>query len=368
MADATGVLIIYTGGTIGSMPSDDRDPMSPLVPKSIDKVVEKLPNVRDGKIALRGRWIRLGTHSWAEPIDSSNISFNDWKEIAATIKANYEAYEGFVVLHGTDTLAYTSSALAFMLSNLSKPVVITGSQKPIAETRSDAVQNFVTAIEIAAAASLDAEVIPEVCVFFRDDVTRGCRTTKLSASDYGAFSSPNYLPLASAGEHIVVRGDGVREPAKQTSKCQPGTRAKHRFARYLSRMSTELLRNMLSTEGLRGVVMQTFGTGNAPTTPEFLEVIGSAVEEGKIIVDITQCRSGEVELGLYDVSAGLLARGVISGLDMTPEAALTKLGSVLGREDNDQRAADIMQLNLKGEQSKSIFNLYFEGKDGTEGR
>lgn len=365
MSNAKGVLVIYTGGTIGSMPDDERDPMSPLVPKSLDRVIQELPNYKDEKIALSGHWIRIGTYSWPEPIDSSNISFEDWKEIAARIKENYDKYEGFVVLHGTDTLAYTASALAFMLGNLSKPVVITGSQKPIAETRSDAVQNFVTAIEIAAAASLGREVIPEVCVFFRDDVTRGCRTTKLSASDYNAFSSPNFLPLATAGEHISVRSEGLRPSSQQTLSVNPKLEPNIASLDIFPGMSTELLRNILSTENLRGVVMQTFGTGNAPTTPEFLDVIGTAVAEGKIIVDITQCRSGEVELGLYDVSAGLLSRGVISGLDMTPEAALTKLGSVLGSEADTARATDILQLNLKGEQSKSIFNLHFDGLDSS---
>ena len=371
MADeAQGVLIIYTGGTIGSLPEDPRDPLSPLAPHRLEEVMERLPNYdpRMGRIAIGGQWIRLGTHSWEPPIDSANITLDHWQQLARRIEEQYAGYEGFVILHGTDTLAYTASALAFALDNLGKPVVVTGSQKPIADTRSDAVQNFVTSVAIAAAKSLRAPVVPEVCVFFRDHLYRGCRTTKLSASDYNAFASPNYPPLAQAGEHIAVRTRNVRpvtdEPFRVRTALEPQIASLDIFPG----MSTELLRNILTTDGLKGVVMRTFGTGNAPTTPEFLDVIEEAVRSGKVIVDVSQCPSGEVELGRYEVSAGLLARGVISGLDLTPEAAMTKLAVVLGNEPDIARAADIFQLSLKGEQSKSIFHLHFGAGQVGEGQ
>lgn len=362
--DAEGVFIIYTGGTIGSMPQDLSDPLSPLVPYPLEKVMERLPayDKGDKKIALSGRWIRLGTYSWKEPLDSSNMTSKDWRQIAEVIKDNYDRYEGFVILQGTDTLAYTSSALAFMLDNLSKPVVITGSQKPIGETRSDAVQNLVTAIEVAAARSLGHQVIPEVCVFFHDKVMRGCRTTKLSASDYDAFYSPNYPPLATAGADITVSGQAViRKPSSQTLNARLNLEENIASMDIFPGMSHELLRNILMTQRLRGVVLQTFGSGNAPTTPEFLNTIGEAIEAGRVIVDVTQCRSGTVELGLYDVSAGLLERGVVSGMDMTPDAALTKLAVLLGQEQDPEIARDLMQLNLKGEQRQSIYNLHYPG-------
>lgn len=362
--EAEGVFIIYTGGTIGSMPQDLNDPLSPLVPYPLDKVMERLPayDIADKKIALSGHWVRLSTYSWKDPLDSSNMTSKDWVQIAEVIKENYDKYEGFVVLQGTDTLAYTSSALAFMLDNLSKPVVITGSQTPIGETRSDAVQNLISAIEVAAAKSLGRRVIPEVCVFFHDKVMRGCRTTKLSASDYDAFYSPNYPPLAKAGADIVISNQAViREPSRQTLNVRLKLEDNIASLDIFPGMSHELLKNILMTNGLRGVVLQTFGSGNAPTTGPFLNTIGEAIENGRVIVDVTQCRSGTVELGLYDVSAGLLERGVVSGMDMTPDAALTKLAVILGQEQDVEIARDLMQLDIRGEQQQSIFNLHYSG-------
>lgn len=356
-----GVLLIYTGGTLGSLRADPSDPLSPLVPAPLEEVMKLLPHYDpiDRKLPLGQGTVRLGAYSWEVPLDSSNIASRDWQEMAAVVRRHYTDYEGFVILHGTDTLAYTASALSFMLENLDRPVVVTGSQRPIGEVRSDAVQNLVTSIEIAAAQSLGARVIPEVCVFFRDELYRGCRTTKFSASSYDAFDSPNFPPLARAGEHIVVNEQALDTPSGHALHVREHLDENIACLDIFPGMSPRLLEGMLSAEGLRGVVLQTFGTGNAPSTPEFLDVIERAVRAGLIIVDITQCRSGEVELGLYEVSAGLLSRGVISGLDMTPEAALTKLKVILGEEEDPAVAADRMQINLQGEQRLSVFHLHF---------
>ncbi|HVP38142.1 MAG TPA: asparaginase domain-containing protein, partial [Candidatus Saccharimonadales bacterium] len=359
-----GVLVVYTGGTIGSLPKDPRDPLSPLVPARLEEVMARLPGyfADTSRMLISDHWIRLGTYSWPEPLDSSNVAMDDWKAMAELIRARYDEYEGFVILHGTDTLAYTASVLAFMLENLAKPVVLTGSQLPIGRARSDAVQNLVTAVQIAAARSLGRTVVPEVCVFFRDELYRGCRTTKLSASSFNAFHSPNCEPLARAGEHIAVRPPDV-PAAERPHRLRVVTDLEPHIAAIdiFPGMSAELLQHMLAVEDLKGVVLRTFGTGNAPTRPDFLDAIGSAIARGKLIVDVTQCHAGEVELGLYDSSAGLLARGVVSGLDMTTEAAIAKMSVVLGRERDLGVAADLMQLNLKGEQRQSIFHLHFGG-------
>lgn len=364
----SGVLIIYTGGTIGSLPKDRNDPLSALEPAPLEDVLKELRayDPRDKKLLIGKTRVRIGAESFEPPLDSSNIQPDDWVRMAQIVKDNIDNYEGFVLLHGTDTLAYTASALAFMLDNLQKPVVITGSQRAIAETRSDAVQNLVTAVEIAAARTLGADVVPEVCVFFRDTLTRGCRTTKLSASSFAAFDSPNLNPLGRAGEHIVIDTALLRTPS--TQRLQIKKQLDHYVASVdiFPGIQPAMLDKMFTALELHGVVLQTFGTGNAPSNRDFLASIGAAVDRGIIVVDVTQCREGEVELGLYDVSAGLLARGVVSGMDMTPEAALTKLFVVLGEQPDPAIAADLMQLNMRGEQRLSIFNLHFPAGEFTD--
>lgn len=364
MSESTpdGVLILYTGGTIGSLRKDRGDPLSPLEPAPLEEVLAHFPDydAAGHRMPIGTRMIRLGTASFEPPLDSSDIEPGDWIRMARIIEENYDAYEGFVILHGTDTLAYTASALAFILGNLAKPVVVTGSQRPIGEVRSDAEQNLVTAVEIAAARSLGQTVVPEVCVFFRDVLLRGCRTTKLSARSYNAFGSPNLEPVGRAGDTLRI------DPALLRPAGNGPLRLEQRFESNLASldlfpgMPATLLRQVLSLPGLKGIVLRTFGSGNAPSSPELLAAVADATARGILVVGATQCPEGMVELGRYTASASLLARGVVSSLDMTREAALTKLFVVLGKITSPEEAADWMQIDLRGEQTQSVFNLHYE--------
>jgi len=363
MSDNGGVLLLYTGGTIGSLRRDRTDPLSPLEPAPLDEVLGLFPayDPVGRRIVLGNGTVRVATEAFNPPLDSSDMRPADWLRMARIIETWYDDFEGFVILHGTDTLAYTASALAFMLQDLAKPVVITGAQRPMGEVRSDANQNLITAIEIAAARSLGQPVVPEVTVFFRDRLFRGCRTTKVNAASYDAFDSPNLEPLARAGDRVAVARDRVRSPSGKPLRVRDRFEENVASLDFFPGMPATLLSSLFATEGLRGVVLRTFGNGNIPHDPALLEVIGDAVTRGIVVVNATQCLAGEVVPGRYRASAGLLARGVAGSLDMTREAALTKLSVVLGEETDAVVAADRMQLDLAGEQRRSMYNLRFPG-------
>jgi len=361
MHGTDGVLVIYTGGTVGAVHRHRENLADPLVPGSADELRAHLPLVD-------GRFLRFGRHAVPVTItaterllDSTNVTPDDWQAVAAVVEANYDAYEGFVVLHGTDTMAFTASALAFMFENLAKPVILTGSQRPIGETRSDALQNIITAVELAAAASLGTVVVPEVCVFFHDVLLRGCRVTKTSASAYHGFHTPNCPPLAVAGEYVEVDETVVRPAGEGPFTVRYGLNRNIAVLQLSPLMSNPMLARILSADDLRAVVLETYGVGNAPSNGEFLDIIEGTVRRGVEVVAVTQCRQGAVELGLYQVSAGLLQRGVVSGLDMTAEAAQTKLAVLLEDEGRVDAAATLMQVCLRGEQSQSLFDLPFPG-------
>ncbi len=360
MSELTGgVLIIYTGGTVGAVHQHAGSSDEPLVPGSTAALKSHLPLVDGRAIKLSQGLVPVDVTSTDELLDSTNITPSDWVTIASLVEKHYDEYVGFVILHGTDTMAFTASALSFMFDNLEKPVVLTGAQRPIGETRSDALQNIITAVEIAASSLLGNPVVPEVSVYFHDVLLRGCRVTKTSASAYQGFHTPNCPALATAGEHINVNEPVVRMASGQALTTRYGLNRNIAVLQLSPLMNLEMLERMLSAASLEAVILETYGVGNAPSSREFLQIIERTVKRGVKVVAVTQCRQGAVELGLYQVSAGLLQRGVISGLDMTAEAAQTKMAVLLEDPTLVDPVEALMQINLRGEQSQSLFDLSF---------
>lgn len=321
MEKSTAILIIYTGGTIGMV----NDPITgSLVPIDFRHISDQVPE-------LRRFGFTLESVTFDPVIDSSDVSPETWVRIADTIAEGYERFDGFVVLHGTDTMAYSASALSFMLSGLEKPVIFTGAQLPIGVLRTDGKENLITSIEIAAARANGLPVVPEVCIYFENRLLRGNRTMKYSAEHFNAFTSPNLPPLAEAGlqirfNHNIIRHPTVRRPLQVIRSFDTGVAILSLFPG----IRRETVRALLHTSGLKGLILETYGTGNAPTLPWFLDELRLFIENGGIVLNVTQCLAGSVEMGLYETSAGLRNAGVISGRDITTEAAVTKMMILLG--------------------------------------
>ncbi len=338
------VLLILTGGTI-SMISDPKS--GALRPADVNFMLKMLPELHE-----------LGIEIKVEPllpmVDSSDIGPNTWEKIAFIIQKNYDSCDGFVVLHGTDTMSYSASALSFMLEGLTKPVIFTGSQLPIGVMRTDAKENLITAVEIAAAHFNSDAMVPEVCLFFEDKLFRGNRTTKLNSENFNAFSSPNYPVLAEAGVHIRYFPNFIRKPT-ENAKLKVRTKTDRNVAilKIFPGITGHTVQGILNIPGLKAVVLETFGTGNAPTFDWLFQALKDATERGIIIVNKSQCIVGTVEMGLYQASLNLLNAGVISGRDSTTEALVAKLMYLLGENEDTETVKKLMETDLCGEISKS---------------
>jgi L-asparaginase len=334
------ILIIYTGGTIGMV----HDPETgSLVPIDFRHITDHVPELRKFGYDL---------HSVSfDPVkDSSNIDPEVWVRMAEIIADSYNDFDGFVVLHGTDTMAYTASALSFMLENLAKPVILTGSQLPIGLLRTDGRENLITAIEIAAAMGNDMPAVPEVCIYFDNKLTRGNRTTKMSAEHFDAFNSPNFPPLAEVGLHLRYYNQLISHPVKKDKLIvHKSFDTNVGILKLFPGINRKLVKAIVKTEGLRGLIMETFGSGNAPTYQWFLDDLKQFIDNGGIILNVTQCHGGSVEMGLYETSRQMLAAGVVSGKDITSEASVTKLMHLLGRYSSKEKVTEALNLSLAGE-------------------
>ena len=333
------ILIIYTGGTIGMVRDKETGSLHPV---NGSELYEHIPIL--GKLDYQ-----IEFYSFDPLLDSSNMNPQHWVELVSVIEKNYEKYDGFVVLHGSDTLAYTASALSFMLENLNKPVILTGSQLPLGMIRSDGRENLITAIEIAAARQDETPVVPEVAVYFENKLLRGNRTFKYNAENFGAFRSGNYPPLAEVGINIKYNYNAILKPNFKTLKAHTTLDNNITILKLFPGISAESVAAQLAIPGLKAVILETYGSGNAMTDEWFLEQIRQVIASGIIVLNVTQCKTGSVEIGKYHTSQELGRIGVLSGLDITTESAVAKLMYLLGTGLSKTEIEKMLQVSLRGE-------------------
>lgn len=330
----TSVLMVYTGGTLGMV----RDPdYGDLRPFDFEQILDNMPELSQLEY-------KLTVIAYEPPIDSSNMNPSIWAKLARTIEEYYENYDGFVILHGTDTMAFTASALSFLLEGLRKPVVLTGSQLPIGMIRTDARSNLINAIEIAGQG-----IVPEVCIFFDDVLLRGNRSKKNESVHFNAFDSENYPALAKAGTEIIYTPHLFWVDSETDFKAHQHLEENVAILRLFPGISEVLLQQVLSTPKLNGLVLETYGSGNAPTDKWFLRQLEAAIDKGITILTISQCVAGRVNLGGYETSKGLKEIGVLSGKDLTMEAAITKLMFVLAQGKTKAENKELLTTSLRGE-------------------
>lgn len=335
----TRILLIYTGGTIGMV----KDPKSGAL-KAFDfsKIQERITE-------LELLDCTISTVSFEKPIDSSDMNIDRWIQIVSVIEENYDLYDGFVLLHGSDTMSYTASALSFMLENLSKPVVLTGSQLPIGDLRTDAKENLITAIQIACLKEKGESVIHEVCLYFEYKLYRGNRTTKINAEHFQAFESANYPPLAESGVHLRVQKDLLLAKTNKKPIFHKELDNNIAILKLFPSINQSVLEAIISIKGLKGLVLETYGAGNTTVEPWFTNLLHKAIDKGIQIINVTQCVGGEVIMGKYENSSELKRIGLISGKDITSEAAVAKLMYMLGQKVAPSAFKTIFETSLRGE-------------------
>jgi L-asparaginase len=333
------VLLIYTGGTIGMMQDVRTGELKPFNFKALTKQIPELEKFD----------INLSSISFKNPIDSSNMHPRVWIELATIIKENYSKYDGFVILHGSDTMSYTASALSFMLENLSKPVILTGSQLPIGIIRTDGKENLITAIEIASAQKNNKPIVSEVCVYFEYKLYRGNRTYKYNSAHFDAFKSPNYPALAEAGVDIQYNELALLKPSKKALSVHLKLENDIAVLKLFPGLSKKITLAILNTIGVKAVIIESFGAGNASTEDWFIAALKKAIDNGVIIYNVTQCSEGKVIQGKYETSSGLKKIGVIGGADITFESAIAKLMYVLGKKSPLAKSKQLLESNLRGE-------------------
>ena len=340
MATIPNILLIYTGGTIG-MVKDYKTGALRIF--NFEKLLKHIPEINHLKCTIT-------SISLNKPIDSSNMNPTNWVIISEIIEDNYEKFDGFVVLHGSDTMSYTASAISFMFENLSKPIIFTGSQLPIGDLRTDAKENLITSIEIASAQEKGKPIISEVCLYFEYKLYRANRTTKINAEHFEAFTSPNFPPLGESGVHLKFNKHLISKPNKRGSlKVRKNLNNNIVILKIFPGITKTVIESILDSKGLKGVVLEAYGSGNAPTEKWFVDLLKETINKGIHIVNVTQCIGGSVIMGQYETSIRLEEIGVISGNDITTESALAKLMYLLGENIPKDKFKTLFETQLRGE-------------------
>ncbi|NOR28709.1 MAG: type I asparaginase [Lutibacter sp.] len=340
MAKTPQILLIYTGGTIGMVKDFKTGALRTF---DFDKLLKHIPEINHLNCVIT-------SISFQNPIDSSNMNPSNWVIISEIIEENYEKFDGFVVLHGSDTMSYTASAISFMFENLTKPIIFTGSQLPIGDLRTDAKENLITSIEIASAQENGRPVISEVGLYFEYKLYRANRTTKVNAEHFEAFTSPNFPPLGESGVHLKFNKQLIYKPTSiKPLKIRKQLNNNVAILKIFPGITQTVIESILNSKGLKGVILETYGSGNAPTEKWFLNLLSKAISNGIYIVNVTQCIGGSVIMGQYETSMALEKIGVISGNDITTESALAKLMYLLGENISKNKFKSFFETQLRGE-------------------